>query len=111
MTEYSPPNTFYSQTYGLFENEDMYKFIGKNGAHFKYLTTKLGVEYIWWNKNTNIIEIWGPHQKLKFAKKIIIDKLNQYRINNESPKLQILQRSNAWTTEQLNNVMNFAEVV
>ena len=78
MTDYSPPNTFYSQTYGLFENKDMYKFIGKNGAHFKYLTTKLGVDYIWWQKETNKIEIWGPHYKLQHAKSIIKLKLDDY---------------------------------
>ena len=78
MTEYSPPNTFFCQTYGLFEIENMYKFIGKNGAHFKYLTAKLGVDYIWWQKETNRIEIWGPHQKLKFAKKVMEDKLKLF---------------------------------
>ena len=87
MTDYSPPNTFYSQTYGLFENEDMYKFIGKNGAHLKYLTTKLGVDYIWWQKETNKIEIWGPRQKLKFAKKIIDDKLITFMNKKENPIL------------------------
>ena len=98
MTDYSPPNTFYSQTYGLFENQDMYKFIGKNGVHFKYLTTKLGLDYIWWNKETNIIEIWGPHHKLKHGKKIIEGKLDKYMSN----KIPQLQRANAWTCEQFN---------
>ena len=78
MTDYSPPNTFYSETFGLFENEDMYKFIGKNGAHFKYLTTKLGVDYIWWQKETNIIELWGPHYKLQHAKIIMMLKLDDF---------------------------------
>ena len=108
MTDYSPPNTFYSQTYGLFENQDMYKFIGKNGAHFKFLTTKLEVEYIWWNKETNIIEIWGPHHKLKFAKKVLDDKMDLYMKKKESTKLE---RCNAFTTEQLNNVMKFIDIV
>ena len=71
MTDYSPPNTFYTQIYGLFENEDMYRFIGKNGAHFKSLTKYLNLDYIWWNKETNIIEIWGPHQKLEYSKQKI----------------------------------------
>jgi len=45
--EYSPPNTFYSHVKGLSTNQDMFKFIGKQGAHFKFLTEKLGLEYIW----------------------------------------------------------------
>ena len=100
MADYSPPNTFYSQTYGLFENEDMYKFIGKNGAHFKYLTTKLGLEYIWWKKETNTIELWGPHNKLKNAKKIMEDKMNIY-LNNKVTVTQGLQRQNAMSIEDL----------
>ena len=78
MTDYSPPNTFYAHVYGLFENEDMYKFIGKNGAHFKYLTEKLKLDYIWWNKEANHIELWGPHYRLNFAKKIMNKKLEEY---------------------------------
>ena len=78
MTDYSPPNTFYSQTQGLFETEDMYKFIGKNGAHFKYLTSKLGLDYIWWKKETNIIELWGPHTRLKHARKFMQLKIEMF---------------------------------
>lgn len=92
MTEYSPPNTFYTQTTGLFENEDMYQFIGKSGAHFKYLTTKLGLDYIWWNKEKNIIELWGPHHKLLRAKKIMDNKLHKY-IENRNKSLPGLERS------------------
>ena len=105
MTDYSPPNTFYSQTYGLFENQDMYKFIGKNGAHFKFLTTKLGLDYIWWNKDTNIIELWGPHHRLKYAKKIVDDKLNEYIQKNK------LQRCNAAKPEDFENIVKFVDIV
>jgi len=99
MTDYSPPNTFYSQTYGLFGNEDMYKFIGKNGAHFKYLTTKLGIEYIWWNKETNIIELWGPHYKLKNAKNVLNKKLEEYMNKKQIiPKITILINKDRQTT-------------
>lgn len=108
MTEYSPPNTFYSQTYGLFENEDMYKFIGKNGTHFKYLTTKLGLDYIWWNKDTNVIEIWGPHSNLKFAKKIMNHKMKMFMKNKTAPPLQ---RCNACTPEQIKDIHHIVESV
>ena len=102
MTDYSPPNTFYSQTYGLFENQDMYKFIGKNGAHFKFLTTKLGLDYIWWKKDNNIIELWGPHHKLKYAKKIMDEKLSEFMKKKES---------NAATTEEDKTAKKFVDIV
>ncbi len=82
--EYAPPNTFYSQTKGLEKNEDMYKFIGKSGVHFKCLTEKLGLDYIWWQKDTNVIELWGPHHKLKKARKTMEAKLNKFKINNNA---------------------------
>ena len=110
MTDYSPPNTFYSQTYGLFETQDMYKFIGKNGAHFKFLTTKLGLDYIWWNKDTNIIELWGPHHKLKYAKKIMDEKLCEF-MEKKNVKIPKLERCNAATTEELDNMMKFIDIV
>ena len=100
MTDYSPPNTFYSQTYGLFENEDMYKFIGKGGAHFKFLTTKLGIDYIWWKKETNIIELWGPHQKLEHAKNVMNEKLAEF-IKKRNENLPGLQRCDAATLDEL----------
>jgi len=84
MTDYSPPNTFYTQIYGLFENEDMYRFIGKNGAHFKSLTEYLKVDYIWWNKDSNIIEIWGPHNRLTHCKNKIQGKMEKF-IQNKQP--------------------------
>jgi len=88
MSDYSPPNTFYTQIYGLIENEDMYKFIGKNGAHFKSLTKYLNLDYIWWNKETNIIEIWGPHHKLHYSKNKIQEKLEKFIKNKQvAPKL------------------------
>ena len=77
-TFYSPPNTYYSQVNSTLDNNDMYQFIGRDGAHFKYLTDILCVEYIWWNKERNYIEIWGPHLKLENAKKVIEEKLIKY---------------------------------
>jgi phosphate starvation-inducible protein PhoH len=105
MTDYSPPNTFYSQLYGLFENEDMYQFIGKNGAHFKYLTSKLNIDYIWWNKETNIIELWGPHYKLTFARKIMQKKLDEY-MKNKADK-----QENTLDEMEQGNIKKFTEVI
>ena len=109
MTEYTPPNTFFSQTYGLFENQDMYKFIGKNGAHFKFLTTKLGLDYIWWKKETNIIELWGPHTKLSFAKKVMEEKLKKFMENK--PLTTRLQRCCAVTHDEVKEIKKFVDAL
>jgi hypothetical protein len=85
---YSPPDTFYSQTKGLENEEDMFKFIGKNGAHFKYLTGMLGIDYIWWQKDTNTIELWGPHRRLPRAKKTMDQKLKKYLKKQSATELE-----------------------
>ena len=86
--EYSPPDTFYSQVYGLSDKEDMYKFIGRDGVHFKFLTKILGIKYIWWHSDTNIIELWGPHQRLKNAREHMNKKLKKFMDKKEFPALE-----------------------
>lgn len=78
-TEYNPPNMHYSQVKSiLYTEEDMFKFIGKEGKHFKALTQYLKINYIWWNKETNIIELWGPEKRLINAQKKMIQKMTEY---------------------------------
>ena len=50
----------------------MYKIVGKNGHHFKYLTAKLGIKYLWWDMKRNVVEVWGPHRKLIPASEEIV---------------------------------------
>ena len=78
MPAYNPPNmSHYTQLNGLESEKDMFYFIGKGGIHFKTLTDKLGLHYLWWNKEKNIIEIWGPENRLVYCKTII-----EYKMNN-----------------------------
>jgi ATP phosphoribosyltransferase regulatory subunit HisZ len=88
MPSYDPPNTFYSHVKGLEEQEDMFQFIGKNGSHFKFLTEKLKIKYIWWNKDSNIIELWGPHNKLANARKQMEEKMDKYMQNKLLHRLE-----------------------
>ena len=88
-SNYSPPVTFYSHVKALPREEDMYKFLGKDGVHFKVLTNKLRLDYIWWNKEQNVIELWGAHKYLKRANKQMTLKLKAYiqeKYENEAIK-------------------------
>ena len=67
MPEYNPPNTHYCECKAFDKVEENLKFIGPGGNNFKRLTTKLHVKYIWWNSTKNIIEIWGPEDRLEHA--------------------------------------------
>lgn len=78
MPPYNPPNTFYSQVAALSNKQDMFKFIGKNGCNFKKVTETLDIEYVWWDMNKNVIELWGPHKKLLRARKIMQHYIDTY---------------------------------
>lgn len=56
---------YYDAKYGYLVVHAPFKYaisqiIGKEGKHFKALTEKSGVHYIWYNKATEKIDIWGP---------------------------------------------------
>ena len=65
---YNPPISFYTQINTHLSNSDMYQIIGKSGCNFKYLTKKFNLNYIWWNEEKNVIEVWGKHINLTKAK-------------------------------------------
>ena len=48
----------------------MFAFIGRTGKRFYWLTQKLGLEYLWYDNERKVIEIWGPfytHQNQQSA--------------------------------------------
>lgn len=79
---YDPPVSHYTQINAFENTSNTLKFMGKNGIHFKYLTNNLHLHYLWWNKNKNVFEIWGPHDQLEYAKTIIEYKMNKMLNNN-----------------------------
>ena len=45
----------------MYDEDKIFAFIGKTGKKFYWLTQKLGLDYLWYNKERKIIEIWGPY--------------------------------------------------
>ena len=76
MPPYNPPNTHFCQTQAYENKTDNLKIIGPKGSNFIRLTKKLNIQYLWWNTNTNVIEIWGSEEKLDNAKSY----LNKYMV-------------------------------
>lgn len=61
MPTYDPPASHYSQMDVSHVDEDtMFKFIGRDGRRFKFLTRSLSLDYLWYDKERRCIEIWGP---------------------------------------------------
>lgn len=62
MPPYTPPSTHYSQMdVSEYTDEQIFSFIGKNGKRFYWLTQKLGLDYLWYDRNRKKIEMWGPY--------------------------------------------------
>jgi hypothetical protein len=61
MAPYQPPNAHYSQMdVSKYTEDEIFSFIGKTGKKFYWLTQKLGLDYLWYDKDRQVIEIWGP---------------------------------------------------
>ena len=77
MAPYNPPNAHYAhinltKEFGDISYETMMKIMGEKGENFKQLTTANEVKYVWWNKELNVIEIWGSEHKMEEAKNNIL---------------------------------------
>ena len=72
-TQYSPPNYGMFHKFKVLPKYYMYKYIlPKNRSLEKHLNKIDNVNYIWYNSESNIIEIWGnKHEDLKKCRNII----------------------------------------
>ena len=60
MAPYDPPIAHYSQLdVSQYTDEQILSVIGKGGKGFYKLTTQLGLNYLWWDKERKVVELWG----------------------------------------------------
>ncbi|QIG59654.1 hypothetical protein [Dishui Lake phycodnavirus 3] len=68
MAPYNPPVSHYAQVDVSDYDEDLiFSFIGKNGRRFYWLTRYLDLEYMWYDKDRKVIEVWGSYETLLFG--------------------------------------------
>jgi len=89
MPPYCPPNAHYTQVDASdLTVTQLLRAIGKEGTNFKRLTERTGTEYIWWDQERNIIEVWGSLGSLKAgaSRKVrkYLDKIKSYSEPQES---------------------------
>lgn len=62
MAPYNPPNAHYSQMdVSEYDEDRLFSFIGKTGKKFYWLTHRLELDYLWYDRHRKVIEIWGPY--------------------------------------------------
>ena len=44
-----------------YDEDHIFSVIGKTGKRFYWLTRLLGLDYLWYDKERRVIEIWGPY--------------------------------------------------
>jgi hypothetical protein len=58
---YDPPISHYSEMdVSEYDEDEFFKFVGKGGAKFYYMTRVLGLDFLWYDRDRKKIEIWGP---------------------------------------------------
>lgn len=85
MPPYNPPVTHYTHLKIALDDKTMLKVIGKGGYHFKKITQQTNVNYIWWNKESSIIEIWGNPKNFKKAKQALKHRLDIFDDESDMP--------------------------
>ena len=62
MAPYQPPSSHYSQMdVSEYDEDHIFSFIGKTGKRFYWLTRFLDLDYLWYDRERKVIEIWGPY--------------------------------------------------
>lgn len=74
---YNPPNTHYSEVKCDLSDQQIKKLIGKNGYFFNVITKAAKVNYLWFDNQRKVIEIWGPMIHLENARRRLIDRMER----------------------------------
>lgn len=77
-----PTDTFYKHLHVDIPYTYMKYVVGKKGAHFKKCKETIGVDSVWYNVKRNLVEIYGPKNKLEDASYFL-----QKRIDNMKKKI------------------------
>jgi hypothetical protein len=88
---YTPPlNSHYTQINTSPVSDDVMRIsIGQGGRVFKAITHQSNVNYIWFNKEKQFVEIWGPEKNLPDAYNRIVTRIQNIMNKVNSGELKI----------------------
>jgi hypothetical protein len=77
MPEYDPPNAFYTQiTLPKYIKPEV--FIGKEGCHLKHMTELSKCDYLWYDFDRGVVEVWGKEHRLPKALRMLKKRINSF---------------------------------
>ena len=89
MAPYNPPSTHYSQfDVSQYIEDDIFKFIGKNGKKFYWLTRYLELSYMWYDKKRKVktkilitLLVFNSHPDLFYMEYLTVKVVNLVKVN------------------------------
>ena len=76
MAPYDPPDAHYSQVaVSMYPEEMILCMIGKGGKGFYKLTEYLNLEYLWFDQDRKVIELWGSYGSFTNGAKAKLEKV------------------------------------
>ena len=82
---YNPPSAHYSHIKVDDISDDiMEDVMGYKGAYFKAFTQTMKLRYVWWNKDTKVVELWGPHEHMLEAQFVMRNRLETLKRSDKS---------------------------
>jgi len=92
-----PPNTNYTQVQCSVKPKNIGHLVGDHGKAFIAITEQSGVEYIWINKETKIIEIWGHEDNFPDARRRLVKRMKHIEYISdqkiENARLKLIERT------------------
>jgi hypothetical protein len=85
--EYEPPiNQWFACVHTDLDTVTMGRVIGRDGSVFNAICHQTGADYIWYQRDQSLIEIWGPEEVVPIAKARVQERLDKIK-NQCYPKL------------------------
>ena len=74
---YTPPISHYSHiSVANIDDAIINEIMGYKGAYFKTFTSTMKLKYVWWNKETNVIELWGSFDRMSAAHNVMQNRID-----------------------------------
>jgi len=104
MAPYNPPIAHYTQLdVSQHSDEDILYTIGKGGKGFYKFTSQLGLNYLWWDKDRKVVELWGSFGALNSGAKDKLASMLSQKISSGSSGESILNPVSSQTSMEVIN--------
>ena len=89
---YNPPVSHYSHIdVSHVPPSIMEDIMGYKGAYFKAFTQAMKLKYVWWNKENNVVELWGPYEHMLESQSVMLQRIEELVSNDSRVELESVE--------------------